>query len=309
MRTNKVISAIALGAALSGAAPAAWDASAGAQLKVVTSTTDLYDIAKEVGGDRITATHIGEGYQDPHFIEAKPSFVLQLRNADVWAFVGLDLEIGWMPLLLQGARNTKLQPGKPGYLDVSKVIPVLDVARGNVDRSQGDVHPLGNPHYWLDPENGRRIAGVFRQTFSQLDPENADTYAANEKAFTQRLDAAERSWQAALAKIKGQPVVAWHTSWRYFAAYTGMNIVGFMEPKPGVPPSPSHLAGLIQTMKQTGAKVIIMEPFYDRKMADFVAGKTGAKVLILPPSVGGTKGLDDYIKLMTSDIQQLAAAL
>ena len=131
----------------------------------------------------------------------------------------------------------------------------------------------------------------------------------NEKAFTERLNAAERSWQADLAKIKGQPVVAWHTSWRYFAEYNGMNIVGFMEPKPGVPPSQSHLAGLIQTMKQTGAKVIVMEPFYDRKMADFVASKTGAKVLILPPSVGGSKGLDDYIALMTHDIHQLAAAL
>ena len=309
MRSNRLVTAVALAVALSGAAPMADGGTAVAQLKVVTSTTDLYDIAKEVGGDRITATHIGEGYQDPHFIEPKPSFVLQLRNADVWAFVGLDLEIGWMPLLLQGARNPKLQPGKPGYLDVSKVIPVLDVARGNVDRSQGDIHPLGNPHYWLDPENGRRIAALFRQTFSQLDPENADAYAANEKAFTQRLDAAERSWQSALAKIKGQPVVAWHTSWRYFAEYTGMNIVGFMEPKPGVPPSPSHLAGLIQTMKRTGAKVIVMEPFYDRKMADFVASKTGARVLVLPPSVGGAKGLDDYIKVMTNDIQQLAAAL
>src|SRR6476469_6940563 len=272
-----------------------------AQLKVVTSTTDLYDIAKAVGGNKITATHIGEGYQDPHFIEAKPSFVLQLRNADVWAFVGLDLEIGWMPLLLQGARNPKLQPGQPGYVDASRVISVLDVARGNVDRSQGDVHPLGNPHYWLDPENGRRIA--------TLDPKNVSVYDANAKAFTQRLDAAERTWQADLAKIKGRPVVAWHTSWRYFAEYTGMNIVGFMEPKPGVPPSPAHLAGLIQTMRQAGAKVIIMEPFYDKKTADFVAGKTGAKVLVLAPSVGGAKGLDDYIRLMTSGIQQLAAAL
>jgi len=280
-----------------------------AQLKVVTSTTDLYDIAKQVGGNKITATHIGEGYQDPHFIEAKPSFVLQLRNADVWAFVGLDLEIGWMPLLLQGARNSKLQPGQTGYVDASRVISVLDVARGNVDRSQGDVHPLGNPHYWLDPENGRRIAKLFQETFTKLDPKNASVYDANAKAFTQRLDAAERTWQADLAKIKGQPVVAWHTSWRYFAEYTGMNIVGFMEPKPGVPPSPAHLAGLIQTMKQSGAKVIIMEPFYDKKTADFVAGKTGAKVLVLPPSVGGTKGLDDYIQLMTSDIHQLAAAL
>ena len=308
MRLHQFTKYSALGAALI-AAPFVGPSTAQAQLKVVTSTTDLYDIAKEVGGNKITATHIGEGYQDPHFIEAKPSFVLQLRNADVWAFVGLDLEIGWMPLLLQGARNPKLDPGKPGYVDASRVISVLDIGRGNIDRSQGDVHPLGNPHYWLDPENGRRIAKLFQETFTTLDPKNASVYDANAKAFTQRLDAAERTWQADLAKIKGQPVVAWHTSWRYFAEYTGMNIVGFMEPKPGVPPSPSHLAGLIQTMKQSGAKVIIMEPFYDKKTADFVAGKTGAKVLVMPPSVGGTKGLDDYIQLMGSDIHQLAAAL
>jgi zinc/manganese transport system substrate-binding protein len=295
-------------AALLSAAPFAGASTAAAQLRVVTSTTDLYDIAREVGGNKITATHIGEGYQDPHFIEAKPSFVLQLRKADVWAFVGLDLEIGWMPLLLQGARNPKLQPGRPGYVDVSRAIPVLDIARGNVDRSQGDVHALGNPHYWLDPDNARRIAKLFRETFSKLDAKNASAYEANEKAFTQRLDTAERSWQAGLAKIKGKPVVAWHTSWRYFAEYTGMRIVGFMEPKPGVPPSATHLAGLIQTMKQTGAKVIVMEPFYDRKMADLVASKTGAKVLVLPPSVGGAKGLDDYIQLMTHDVHQLAAA-
>ena len=309
MGTHRLFTTLALTAALLSPAPTVGVSTASAQLKVVTSTTDLYDIAKQVGGNKITATHIGEGYQDPHFIEAKPSFVLQLRDADVWAFVGLDLEIGWMPLLLQGARNPKLQPGKPGYVDASRVITVLDMARGNVDRSQGDVHPLGNPHYWLDPENGRRIAKLFRDTFSQLDAKNASTYAANADAFTQRLDAAEQSWKADLAKIKGQPVVAWHTSWRYFAEYTGMNIVGFMEPKPGVPPSPSHLAGLIQTMKQTGAKVIVMEPFYDRKTADFVASKTGAKVLVVPPSVGGTKGLDDYIRLMTNNIHQLAASL
>ncbi len=298
--------ALVLGATLAGLAPAP---RASAQLKVVTSTTDLYDIATAVGGDRITATHIGEGYQDPHFIEAKPSFVLQLRNADVWAFVGLDLEIGWMPLLLDGARNPKIRPGGSGYVDVSRVIPVLDVPTGRVDRSQGDVHPLGNPHYWLDPENAKRIARLFRDKFSELDPAGAATYARNEQSFEARLDAAAREWADDLAQIKGKPVVAWHTSWRYFAEYTGMNIVGFMEPKPGVPPSPSHLAGLIQTMKRTGAKVIIMEPFYDRKMADFVARNTGAQVLILPPSVGGAKGLDDYISLMRYDISQLAKVL
>lgn len=277
-----------------------------AQLKVVTSTTDLFDIASAVGGDKVKASHIGEGFQDPHFIEAKPSFVLQLRNADVWAFVGLDLEIGWMPLLLDGARNPKIQLGGSGYVDVSKAMPVIDVPRGNVDRSMGDVHPLGNPHYWLDPENGRRIAKLFLAKFSELDPKNAAEYAANEKAFETKLGAAESAWQAQLATIKGKPVVAWHTSWNYFAEYTGMRIVAYMEPKPGVPPSPSHLLQVVQAVKASGAKVIIMEPFYDRKVADLVARQTGATVLILPPSVGGVPGITSYLQLMQHDVTELS---
>lgn len=284
-------------------------APAAAQLRVVTSTTDLYDIARQVGGRYIRASHIGEGYQDPHFVEAKPSFILQLRKADVWAYVGLDLEIGWMPLLLQGARNPKINAGGPGDFNASKYIRVLDVASGNVDRSQGDVHPRGNPHYWLDPENGRLIARAFRDRFSQLNPENAATFAANEKAFEARLDRAEQQWQPALGKIKDQPVVAWHTSWRYFAQYTGVKIVAFMEPKPGVPPSPTHLAQVIETVKRTGAKAIIMEPFYDPKVAEFVASRTGAKVLVIPPSVGGARGLDDYVAVLTNAITQLAKVL
>jgi zinc/manganese transport system substrate-binding protein len=281
-----------------------------AQLKVVTSTTDLWDIARSVGGDKITATHIGEGYQDPHFIEAKPSFVLQLRNADVWAFVGLDLEIGWMPLLLDGARNPRIRQGGSGYVDASTAIRILDTPQGNVDRSMGDVHPLGNPHYWLDPENGRRIARMFQAKFTQLDPANAASYSSNEKVFEAKLNAAEKGWQGDLNAIKGQPVVAWHTSWRYFAEYNHMNIVAFMEPKPGVPPSPSHLYEVIQTVKRTGAKAIVMEPFYDRKVADLVSKQTGIKVLILPPSVGGIPGaVPDYISLMKYDMSQLAAAV
>jgi zinc/manganese transport system substrate-binding protein len=283
---------------------------AGAQLNVVTSTTDLADIAKAVGGSVVKVSHVSEGYQDPHFAEAKPSFVLQVRKADVFAFVGLDLEVGWLPLLVQGARNPKVSPGGSGYLDVSQVITVLDRAKGPVDRGQGDVHALGNPHYWLDPENGRRIAELFRQRFTQLDAKNAATYAANKAAFDARLNAAEKAWQPQLAQIKGKPVVTYHTSWKYLAEYTGMNIVGFMEPKPGVPPSPSHLAGLILQIKRTGARVIIMEPFYNRKDADFVAGKTGAKVLVLPPSVGGMRGqkLDDYVELMKYNIAMVAAS-
>lgn len=297
--------------ALLVAAPAAraHEGDAPQALSVVTSTTDLHDIAHAVGGTRVGVIHISEGYQDPHFVEAKPSFILRLRKADIFAFVGLDLEVGWMSLLIDGARNPKIRPGGSGYLDVSRAIPVLDVARGRVDRSQGDVHPLGNPHYWLDPENGRRIARLFAQKFSELDPAGAATYRRNLQAFEARLNAAERDWQPQLAQIKGKPIVAWHTSWRYLAEYTDVNIVGFMEPKPGVPPSPSHLAGLVRTMQRTGAKVIIMEPFYDRKTADFVAGKTGAKVLVLPSSVEGVKGVDDYVALMRHNVTRLAAAV
>lgn len=295
---------------LIGAAVAALGAPLSAQqLRIVTSTTDLHDIAHVVGGNRITANHIAAGYQDPHFVEAKPSFALQLAKADVFAYVGLDLEIGWMHLLLDGARNRKINPGAPGHLNVSKAIPVIDVPSAGVDRSQGDVHPLGNPHYWLDPANARRIAELFRDTFSQLDPAGAGEYAANTEAFKTRLVSAEKEWAPLIARLRGTPVVAWHTSWRYFAQYTGLDIVGFMEPKPGVPPSPSQLAGLIQTMKRTGTRLIIMEPFYDRKMADFVAGKTGATVLVVPPSVGGVKGVEDYISLMKHNIEQVARAL
>lgn len=281
---------------------------ASAQLKVVTSTTDLYDIARAVGGDHVKATHIGEGYEDPHFIQPKPSFILRLREADVWAYVGLDLEIGWMQLLLDGARNNRIRAGAPGHINVSTVIPVLD-ANQVVDRSQGDVHPLGNPHYWLDPGNARKIAALFEERFSQLDPKNSAAYRTNRTAWEAKLTAAEQEWQADLAALKDKPVVAWHTSWRYFAAYTGLRIVGFMEPKPGVPPSASHLASLVATMKQTGAKAIIMEPFYDRKMADKIGRETGAKVLVVPPSVGGTKGLDDYIELMKTNIARVANAV
>ena len=286
-----------------GALPAA------AQLRVVTSTTDLWDIARQVGGTRVQVKHISTGYQDPHFVEAKPSFVLDLQKADIWAYIGLDLERGWAPVLLNGARNARILPGGSGDVDVSRVIPLLDVPTGNVDRSQGDVHPLGNPHYWLDPGNAVRIAQLFRDRFSQADPAGSSVYEANAAAFAARLADSEREWAPQRARLKGKPIVAWHTSWRYLAEYAGLTIVGFLEPKPGVPPSPSHLAGLIETMQRTGARVIVMEPWYDRKTAQLVASKTGAKLVVLPPSVGGEKGLDDYVATLRHAISTLAEAV
>ena len=294
---------------LIGAAVAALAAPLSAQkLRVVTSTTDLHDIAHAVGDKRISAMNIAAGYQDPHFVEAKPSFALQLGKADVFAYVGLDLEVGWMPTLLDAARNSRINRGGRGDVDVSRVIPVLDVNPA-ADRSMGDVHPRGNPHYWLHPENGKRIARLFRDKFSELDGQGASVYRANTARFEARVDSLTRALAPQLAAIRGKPVVAYHTSWRYFQEFTGMNIVGFIEPKPGVPPSPSHLAGLIQQMKRTGAKVIIMEPFYDRKMPDFVARNTNAKVLVLPSSVEGVKGVDDYLELIDYDVRRLAEAL
>jgi ABC-type Zn uptake system ZnuABC Zn-binding protein ZnuA len=284
-------------------------ASATAQLQVVTSTTDLHDIAREVGGDKVRVTHISQGYQDPHFVEAKPSFVLQLSKADVFAFVGLDLEVGWMSLLIDGARNPKIRPGGTGHVDVSRAIPVLDIPTGRVDRSGGDVHPLGNPHYWLDPANGKRIAQLFRAKFSELDPANAAHYAARATAFEAKLAAAEATWEPLRARIRGKPVVAWHTSWRYFAAYSGMNIVAFMEPKPGVPPSPSHLVSVVSAVRASGAKAIVMEPFYDRRTADVVARQTGATVLVLPTSIGGERGIDTYVELITHNLTRVADAV
>ncbi|HET6702029.1 MAG TPA: metal ABC transporter substrate-binding protein [Gemmatimonadaceae bacterium] len=292
-----------------GAAAAVLAAPLPAQkLSIVTSTTDLHAIAHAVGDKRISAMSIAAGYQDPHFVEAKPSFALQLGKADVFAYVGLDLEVGWMPTLLDAARNRRINRGGSGDVDVSRVIPVLDV-QATADRSMGDVHPRGNPHYWLHPENGKRIARLFRDKFSELDPEGTATYRANTVRFEASIDSTARALAPMLASIRGQPVVAYHTSWRYFQEFTGMNIVGFIEPKPGVPPSPSHLAGLIQQMKRTGVKVIIMEPFYDRKMPDFVARNTGAKVLVLPPSVDGVKGVDSYVKIVDYDVRRLAEAL
>src|SRR6187455_1952172 len=308
MRLHRLTRHVALGAALV-AAPFAGTATAHAQLKVVTSTTDLYDSAKQVGGNKITATHIGEGYQDPHFIEAKPSFVLQLRDADVWAFVGLDLEIGWMPLLLQGARNPKLQPGQTGYIDVSRAISVLDMARGNVDRSQGDVHPLGNPHYWLDPENGRRIAKAVQAKLAQKDPANAAYYAQRAADFDKRLTEAQQRWKSMMAPYKGLKVVTYHRSWPNFADAFGIEVIGYVEPKPGIPPTPQHTLDVIQAMRAQGIKLIIVEPYFDSKTPNSIASQTGGKVLVLPPSVGGVPAASDYLKLFDTNINLLVGAI
>ncbi|HEY4643077.1 MAG TPA: metal ABC transporter substrate-binding protein [Thermoanaerobaculia bacterium] len=279
------------------------------KLKVVTTTEDLASLTREVGGDRVEVNSIGKGYQDPHFIEPKPSFLLLLKNADLLEVVGLELEIGWLPPLLDQSRNNNIRPGAPGYLDVSQGVEILERPTGAVNRSMGDVHPSGNPHYWLDPANGVRIAIQIHNRLAQLRPADAPYFAQRLNAFKVRINEANKRWLAAMAPYKGAKIVTYHSSWPNFTKHFGLDVVGFVEPKPGIPPSPSHTLELINLMKNQNVKVILMEPYFDQKTPEFIAQKTGAKVVVMYPSVGGAPGVDDYLKVFDRDIADLLKAL
>ncbi len=284
---------------------------AGAQgkLAVVTTTEDLTAIAREVGGDRINVEALARGYQDPHFVEAKPSFILKLQKAEVLIVVGRELEIGWLPPLIQQSRNGKIQPGGEGYLDASLHARILDIPTGQVTRAMGDVHPLGNPHYWLDPENGKVIAKDIADKFSQLRPNDRATFQQRLADFTTRLDAAEKGWMAQMSPYKGTKVVTYHQSFTNFADRFGLNVIGYVEPRPGIPPSPQHTLDLMNEMKRQNVKIVLVEPYFDLKTPNAIGRDTGAEVLVLPPSVGGVKEVGDYIKLFDYDINLLVQAI
>jgi ABC-type Zn uptake system ZnuABC Zn-binding protein ZnuA len=280
------------------------------KLKVVTTLSDLASLTQEVGGDRVEATSIARGYQDPHFVEPKPSFLLLLRNADLLEVIGLELEIGWLPPLLDQSRNPRIQVGSKGYLDVSNGVEILDRPTASVNRSMGDVHPMGNPHFWLDPANAVRIAIQIEQRLAELRPADAPYFAQRLNAFKIKINDANKRWLAEMAPYRGAKIVTYHNSWPNFAKHFGLNVVGYIEPKPGVPPSPSHSFELVNLMKAQGVKVICMEPYFDQKDPQFIAAKTGAKVVVLYPSVGGAKsGTDDYFQLFDTNIANLTKAL
>lgn len=279
------------------------------KLNVVTTTSDLASITREVGGDRVDVTSIARGYQDPHFVEAKPSFLLLLRKADLLEVVGLELEIGWLPPLLEQSRNVNIRPGNRGYLDLSTGVEILDRPAGAVNRSMGDVHPLGNPHYWIDPGNAVRIAIQISNRLSQLRPNDAGYFAARLNTFKTRMNEANKRWTAMLAPFRGAKVVTYHNSWPNFMRRYGLNVVGFVEPKPGVPPSPSHTYELINLMKQQKVKALLIEPYFDLKTPKSIAGRSGAKLLVLYPSVGAKPELDDYFKLFDRNVTELVKVL
>lgn len=288
----------------------AGDAFAAGKLKVVTTTADLASLTKEVGGDRVEVTSIARGYQDPHFVEPKPSYLLLLKNADLLEVVGLDLEIGWLPPLLDQSRNNKIRPGSKGYLDLSRGVNILDRPSGPINRSMGDVHPLGNPHYWLDPANAVRMAILIEQKLEELDPANAQYYRTRLNTFKGKMNEANKRWMAELAPFRNAKIVTYHNSWPNFAKHFGLTVVGYVEPKPGIPPSPSHTFDLINMMKEQKVKVIMMEPYFDVKTPQSIAQRTGASLIVIYPSVGGAKsGTDDYFQLFDYNIKNLVKAL
>jgi ABC-type Zn uptake system ZnuABC Zn-binding protein ZnuA len=283
-------------------------AHAAAKLKIVTATTDLTEFASEVGGDRVEVESIARGYQDPHFVEAKPSFLLKLRHADLLILVGLQLEIGWLPPLITQCGNPNVQVGAKGYLDASQFAGILEIPTGMVTRAMGDVHPFGNPHYWLDPENGRRITRAIAGKLAEMQPQDSAYFEERFQAFSKRLDGAEKVWDAAMKPFQGRKVVTYHRSWPNFLRRFGLVSAGEIEPRPGIPPSPRHTVEIMQMMKRENVKVILVEPYFDSKTPNAIARETGAQVVVLLPSVGGEKEVTDYFQLFDYDIGLLTRA-
>src|SRR4051794_10376848 len=278
------------------------------KLNVVATLPDFGALAREIGGNNVAVTVLAKPTEDPHFVDARPSFVVALRNADVLIEGGAELEIGWLPPLLQNARNPKLDTGKPGRIVASQGIKLMNVPT-NVTRAAGDVHVLGNPHFTTDPIIAKSVAQHIAQAFSAVDAPNAATYQSNYKDFEATINSKLQQWGTAMLPYKGQPVVAYHDSWPYFAHRFGVSIDIFLEPKPGIPPSPSHLAEVITQMKAQHIKAIIVEPFQDRKIAEKVASATGAKVMDFAQYPGGLPGTDSYIGLIDKLVANLSAAL
>ncbi|MEI6225263.1 MAG: metal ABC transporter substrate-binding protein [Deltaproteobacteria bacterium] len=278
---------------------------AGAAVDVVTTTEGLAAVVREVGGDRVKVAALSRGIQDPHFVDANPSLAVKLRNADLLVDVGMDLEIGWLPPLVMQSRNSAIQPGGARRLTAASVVPPMDVPTGPVDRGQGDIHPAGNPHFLSDPRRALLVADAIAARLSAIDPGGATTYQARLQAFRGKVEAAGKGWKAQLAPYAGRSVITQHKTLTYLLDWAGLQAAGYMEPKPGVSPPPSHVAGLAATVKSAGVKGVLVENYYDRRSADQLRDLSGVKVIVIPGDVGGTKDAPDW----TSYVDVLVKAL
>jgi len=277
-------------------------------IKIVTTTADMESIAELIGGNKVSVTSIATGYQNPHFVDPKPSYIISLTKANLFVTVGLDLETGWSPQLLSSSRNTKIQKGAAGYVDASEGVNLLQVPT-SANRAEGDIHIYGNPHYWLDPINGKTIARNIANGLERVDPSNKSFYEANLVAFDNKIDAKLKEWQGKMAPYKGSKIIAYHNEWVYFETRFGLQVVDFMEPKPGIPPTPSQLVKVINEVKANKIKVIISSPYFTTSSSDVVAKQTGVKELTLATSVGAFDTIKDYFVLFDYNIDHLITAL
>lgn len=277
-------------------------ATASAAVKVVASSSDLAAIAREIGGDKIEVTAIAQGKSNLHFVEMLPSYMLKVSKADIYLKVGLAMD-QWADGIIDGSRN-----GKLNIVDCSNGIEVLDKPAGKVDASMGDVHPSGNPHYWLDPRNGKTIAKNILDGLVKADPTNTAAYGANFGSFTRRLDSAWQVWSSASEVFRGSKVISYHTTYSYFAKAFGIEIAGQIEPKPGIEPTASHTSELIDLMNQQQVKIIFREPYFSERAPNTLAKATGATVYTVPSSVGGVEGATDYFSLFDTLLGTLRKA-
>jgi zinc/manganese transport system substrate-binding protein len=280
-----------------------------ATLNVVTTTPDLASIANEIGGNLIQADSLVKGYQDAHFMQPKPSYLVKMNRADLLIYQGLELEIGWLPVLINGARNPDIKPGQPGHLNASAKIAALEIPIGEVDRSMGDVHPYGNPHYNLDPENGFILARVIGEKLSELDPKNASQYERNLDRFNKKLEEKLIQWKNQMSPFQGKEIVTYHRHWSYFAKRFGLSVISTIELKPGVSPSVKHLSAVTETIIRQKIKLILRANYIDSKFSNIVAEKIGATVLPLPVFVGGIPEANDYFSLFDTIIEKIIPVL
>ncbi len=284
-------------------------ARATAALKVVTTTQGLAALAREAGGDRVDVIGLSRGLQDPHFVDANPTLAVKLRQADLLVDVGLDLEIGWLPPLVNQSRNGAIQPNGPRRLTAAAAVQVMDVPTGPVDRSLGDLHPAGNPHFLSDPRRAGQVAAAIAAKLAQIDPAGRAVYEARLADFQKRLGGDEARWQAQLAPLRGRRLFFHHRTLVYFADWAGLALDGILEPRPGTPPPPSHLADLVQKAKADGVRAVVVENYYDRRAADLVARLAGGKVVVIPGDVGGSDGARSYTGYMDVLVRSIAEAL
>jgi zinc/manganese transport system substrate-binding protein len=283
---------------------AAWSMSAFADLNVFATVPEWGALAQELGGDKVKVYTATTALQDPHHVEARPSLIAKARSADLVVATGAELEIGWLPLVLQQAANAKVQPGRAGYFEAATLVPLLGKPT-RLDRAEGDVHPQGDPHIQGDARNIARVAGPLAARMAQLDPSNAALYRSRHEAFAERWSAAVARWEREAAPLKGAPIVVQHKGFTYLEAWLGLRQVAALEPKPGLEPTTSHLASVLETLRREPAKMVLRAAYQDGRASEWIAGRAKMNAVVLPFTVGGSDGAKDLFGLYDDTLKRL----